>query len=135
MSKTTTPDSPIDDAGATARLPDETSLLKKAGRHLGRLPFVRDVVASYYAVLDRDTPTSAKVILAGAIAYFVMPFDLVPDFIVGLGMADDAAVFAAAFKTLAGVVEKKHYVQADSALGRPATAVKPTPDDDTTAHA
>lgn len=103
---------------SSVELPDESSVLKKAGRHLGRLPFVRDVVASYYAVLDRDTPTSAKVILAGAIAYFVMPVDLIPDFIVGLGLTDDAAVFAAAFKTLAGVVNKKHYEKADSALGR-----------------
>lgn len=103
---------------ATVELPDESGLLRKAGRHLGRLPFVRDVVASYYAVLDRETPMSAKVILAGAIAYFVMPVDLIPDFIAGLGLTDDAAVFAAAFKTLTGVVNKKHYDQADSALGR-----------------
>lgn len=100
------------------QLPDEKSFLKKAARQAGRLPFVRDLVASYYAVLDNETPMSAKVILAGAIAYFVMPVDLIPDFVVGLGFMDDAAVFTAAFKTLAGIVNPAHYRQADQALGR-----------------
>jgi uncharacterized membrane protein YkvA (DUF1232 family) len=110
------------------RLPDEKSFIQKAARQVGRLPFVRDMVASYYAVLDSETPMSAKVILAGAIAYFVMPVDLIPDFIVGFGFMDDAAVFTAAFKTLAGIVNPAHYRQADEALGRaePAPATAPT---------
>ena len=34
------------------------------------------------------------VLIVGAAVYFLMPVDLVPDFIVGLGFADDAAVIA-----------------------------------------
>lgn len=35
---------------------------------------------------------STKVALAGAIAYSVMPIDLIPDYIIGLGYIDDAIV-------------------------------------------
>ena len=33
-------------------------------------------------------------LIVGAVVYFLMPVDLVPDFILGLGFADDAAVIA-----------------------------------------
>ena len=34
------------------------------------------------------------VLIVGAVVYFLMPTDLVPDFIAGLGFVDDAAVIA-----------------------------------------
>jgi len=105
-------------AAAAAPAPDERSVLKKARRLFGRLPFVRDVVASWYATLDPKTPTSAKMVLAAAIAYFVMPLDLIPDFIIGIGFTDDAAAIALAIKTLSGIVNRSHYHQADQVLGQ-----------------
>jgi len=103
---------------ASAPAPNERSVLKKARRLFGRLPFVRDVVASWYATLDPNTPTSAKMVLAAAIAYFVMPLDLIPDFIVGIGFTDDAAAIALAIKTLSGIVNRSHYNRADEVLGQ-----------------
>ena len=35
--------------------------------------------------------------LFGALAYFVMPFDVIPDIFVGLGFTDDAAILVTAF--------------------------------------
>ena len=37
-------------------------------------------------------PRATLVLIAGAVVYFLMPFDLVSDFIVGLGLMDDASV-------------------------------------------
>ena len=34
------------------------------------------------------------VLIVGAVVYFLMPTDLIPDFIAGLGFVDDAAVIA-----------------------------------------
>lgn len=34
------------------------------------------------------------VMVCAALLYFVMPFDAVPDFLAGFGLADDAAVLA-----------------------------------------
>jgi uncharacterized membrane protein YkvA (DUF1232 family) len=38
---------------------------------------------------------STWAVIAGAIAYVVMPIDVIPDFILGLGWIDDAFVLAA----------------------------------------
>ncbi|MGI9372965.1 MAG: YkvA family protein, partial [Hyphomicrobiales bacterium] len=61
-----------------------------------RIPFAEDVVACYYCAFDPQTPLRAKGILLAALAYFILPFDVIPDFIIGLGFGDDAAVLATA---------------------------------------
>ena len=40
----------------------------------------------------RDTPLKVKAILGVAILYLLSPFDLVPDWIIGLGFLDDFTV-------------------------------------------
>jgi Protein of unknown function (DUF1232) len=37
------------------------------------------LLAAYYCAFDRDTPTQVKAILVGTLAYFVLPFDVIPD--------------------------------------------------------
>ena len=67
------------------------STVKKA---LKAIPFMEDVVAAYYCALDPNTPFRVRATLIGALAYFVMPLDVIPDFILALGFTDDAALLA-----------------------------------------
>ena len=53
----------------------------KLARVLANVPFAEDVVAAYYCAFDPRTPPKAKGILLAALAYFIMPFDVVPDFV------------------------------------------------------
>ena len=69
------------------------STFRKAAR---QIPFAEDLVAAYYCALDPATPGSVRATLLGALAYFIMPFDIIPDFIAGLGFTDDATVLLAA---------------------------------------
>jgi uncharacterized membrane protein YkvA (DUF1232 family) len=69
---------------------------RKLGRFAGRLPFAEDVVAAYYCALDSGTPLRVRAILLAALAYFIMPVDVVPDVILGFGFTDDATVIATA---------------------------------------
>ena len=46
--------------------------------------------------------------LLAALAYFVVPTDMIPDLVVGLGYTDDAAVLAAALRTLAAHIRTDH---------------------------
>ena len=46
--------------------------------------------------LDKKTPLRAKGILLAALGYFVLPVDIIPDFVLGLGFTDDIAVLTAA---------------------------------------
>lgn len=86
-------------------------------RRLGRkLPFAEDVLAAYYCVSDPATPGRVKFILLGALAYFVLPTDLVPDFLPLLGFTDDAAVIAAAVAQVAGNITQEHRERARETL-------------------
>jgi uncharacterized membrane protein YkvA (DUF1232 family) len=58
--------------------------------------------------MDDATPRRVKLVLLGALAYFVMPFDLIPDFLPLLGYTDDAAVMAAAFAAVASSITDEH---------------------------
>jgi uncharacterized membrane protein YkvA (DUF1232 family) len=80
----------------------------KARRVAAQLPFAEDLLAAYYCALDRETPRAVQAALIGALAYFVLPFDVVPDLLPLLGFADDAAVLATAIKLVADNIEPRH---------------------------
>src|SRR5476649_1466000 len=81
---------------------------QKARKTLGRVPFTEDAVAAFHCATDTATPLRIRVLLFGALAYFVMPFDIIPDFIVGLGYTDDAAVLLAAFAAASAHITEAH---------------------------
>ena len=87
--------------------------LKRVAR---QIPFAEDLVAAYFCTLDPNTPSRVKVILLGAIAYFVLPFDGIADFLPLLGFTDDAAIIAAAIAQVAGSITDEHRNKARAAL-------------------
>ncbi|MBI3675617.1 MAG: DUF1232 domain-containing protein [Proteobacteria bacterium] len=97
----------------------ERSFWKKLLRVAGRIPFAEDLAAAYFCATDPKTPTRVKGILLAALAYFVMPVDLIPDFVAGFGFTDDAAVLATAIGLVSGHVKERHHVRARAALGLP----------------
>ena len=80
----------------------------KLRRHAAQLPFAEDLVAAYYCAFDRRTPRRVQVILLGALAYFVLPFDFVPDMLPIIGFTDDAAVLATAIQVVAAHITPEH---------------------------
>lgn len=46
----------------------------------------------YYAFKSPNTPKKAKLTIAGALGYLILPLDVIPDFIPVVGFADDSAV-------------------------------------------
>jgi uncharacterized membrane protein YkvA (DUF1232 family) len=83
-----------------------------------RLPFVEDLLAAYYCAFDSQTPRHVQVALLGAIAYFILPFDFVPDMLPVLGFTDDAAVLATAIRMVATHITPAHRDAARAALQR-----------------
>lgn len=88
----------------------------KLRRAVGRIDFAREAVAAWYCATDPATPLRVKAILIGALAYFIMPADIIPDVIVGLGYTDDAAVFWAAWRAVSGQIQDRHRQRAAEAL-------------------
>jgi len=79
---------------------------------LARIPFADRVIAARYAATDPATPLRDKAVLLGALAYFIMPVDAVPDFVTLLGFTDDLAVLTLALRTAAGSIREEHRQQA-----------------------
>ncbi len=85
-------------------------------RNAARIPFAEDALAAYYCAFDRDTPMAVRATLLGALAYFVMPVDAIPDILPLLGFADDAGVIALALTTIGGSIRPRHREAAREAL-------------------
>jgi uncharacterized membrane protein YkvA (DUF1232 family) len=90
----------------------------KAKRVAARLPFAEELLSAYYCAFDQATPGHVKAALFGALAYFVLPFDFVPDVLPFLGFTDDAAVLLTALRMVSGHVHEEHRAAARDALAR-----------------
>jgi uncharacterized membrane protein YkvA (DUF1232 family) len=88
----------------------------KAKRVAGKLPFAEDLLAAYYCAFDQATPLKVRAALFAALAYFVLPFDWIPDMLPALGYTDDAAVLFAALRLVAAHVRPEHREAARLAL-------------------
>src|SRR5689334_16779475 len=83
---------------ATVRLNEQVvarGFWPKIRRVAARVPFAAEALSAWFAVQDPETPASAKGMMLAGLAYFVLPTDVIPDFIAGLGYTDDAAVLMA----------------------------------------
>jgi uncharacterized membrane protein YkvA (DUF1232 family) len=87
--------------------------MRRAARYI---PFAEDVVAAYFCALDPRTPFRVRGILLAALAYFVLPFDAIPDWLAGIGFTDDAAVLMAAFTAVRSHITLAHRAAAHAAL-------------------
>ena len=94
------------------------SFWRKTRRLAARLPFAGDLLAAYYCAFDRDTPLHVKTALIGALAYFVMPADALPDFLPALGYTDDATVIVTAVRLLSDHIRPVHRDAAGAVLAR-----------------
>jgi len=90
----------------------------KLKRVVAGLPFAEDLLAAYYCAFDKRTPRHVQVALLGAIAYFILPFDFIPDMMPILGFTDDAAVLATAIRLVATHIRPEHRDAARAALKR-----------------
>ena len=101
---------------------DEATVLRdfwgKFGKFAAQLPFAEDLLTAYYCAFDRETPRHVQVALLGALAYFILPFDFMPDMLPVLGFTDDAAVLATAIRMVASNITPEHREAARTALKR-----------------
>jgi len=76
--------------------------LRRAGESL-----LMPALTAWHLARDPDTPQEAKVALFGALAYLILPTDAVPDFLPGVGYADDLTALTAALGIAARVVTRE----------------------------
>tara|TARA_R110002167_G_scaffold366450_1_gene597505 strand:+ start:14359 stop:14826 length:468 start_codon:yes stop_codon:yes gene_type:complete len=99
---------------------DESSFwakIKRIARRAGE-EVVSKLLIAFYVADDAETAVWAKTALYGALAYFVLPIDAIPDFMPGVGYTDDMAALAAGMVATAGYVKSRHVKRANAQLKR-----------------
>ncbi len=74
------------------------------------------VLLLYYMMKSDRVPIREKAYIVGALGYFILPVDLVPDFIAGLGYTDDLAVIAILMKHLKDNITPEIEARADAKI-------------------
>ncbi|MGE4370250.1 MAG: YkvA family protein [Burkholderiaceae bacterium] len=74
--------------------------LGKRGRAVGK-GALEKALYLYYAVQSPNTPAWAKRVIYGALGYFILPLDAVPDLAPLIGYTDDLGIMTAALATVA----------------------------------
>jgi uncharacterized membrane protein YkvA (DUF1232 family) len=80
----------------------------KLAANLARVPFAEEAVAAWYCAFDPATPVKVKGTLLAALAYFILPFDMIPDVLIGVGFTDDLAVLVTAITLVRNHVTQEH---------------------------
>ena len=102
----------------TMQAPDEKTFwrkmknsVKKAGEEIAVMG-----IKSWLAMADSNTSVRHKAILGGALAYFVLPTDMVPDVLAGVGFTDDMAALTLAANSVGNAITDEHEAQAREKL-------------------
>lgn len=70
-------------------------VFRKAGQKV-----IYSALLLYYVLNDSKTPLEHKAVIIGALGYFILPLDILPDFIPFAGYADDIAALTACIKAV-----------------------------------
>ena len=79
------------------------SVLLKASQGL-----IEKALLLYYVFKDSDTPQEVKLAIVGALSYFILPFDTIPDFFAGLGLSDDLGIIMAVLVLATKNIKPEH---------------------------
>lgn len=77
-------------------------IAKKAG-----LKVICYAITLYYILQKDNVPIAEKGLIIGALGYFILPVDLIPDFIMGLGYTDDISAMIIAIRKSMSYVDEK----------------------------
>ncbi|MDR0844161.1 MAG: DUF1232 domain-containing protein [Tannerella sp.] len=89
--------------------------IRRIARKVGKT-VLRPVLLLYYTMQDGRVSLRDKAYIFGALGYFILPVDLIPDFIAVLGYTDDLAVIYLLLKHVAKNVTPEIEAQADATL-------------------
>ena len=94
------------------------AIFDKAKRFAGQVPFVEDFVTAYYCAMDTASPMRVRGLFLAALAYFIVPFDLIPDTTPALGFTDDLTLLVAVIGRVSSHITPVHRATAARVLGR-----------------
>lgn len=95
-----------------------SKVFKRAGYEL-----LEKALWLYYAAQRPETPRWARMTAYGALGYFILPFDAIPDWLFGFGLTDDLGALTLAVATISQYIDsdvrRRSTARLDSWFGRP----------------
>lgn len=89
--------------------------VKKVGKKAGK-SIVYVALLLYYVLQKPEVPKKTKLTIIAALGYFILPLDLIPDFVVGIGYTDDLGALGIALFQVALYVDKNVKMQSREKL-------------------
>ncbi len=71
-----------------------------AGKSLSKVPLMISLIKSYWKKEYTDIPVKSVLAIISALCYWLLPADVIPDVIPGIGYVDDASVIAFCLKLI-----------------------------------
>jgi len=87
------------------------NVFKIAGKGL-----IEKVFLLYNLMIDPEVPKNAKLAIFSGLTYFIMPFDAIPDFLVGIGFTDDMSVLLGIIYMFSTHITEEHKSKAKEML-------------------
>lgn len=118
----------VKDGSGRIKTKDLLNVLSKRGKILqkfssGSLKKFSEIASTFFNLLTdfvsgryKNIPWWAIAAIGFALVYVLNPFDIVPDFIVGLGFVDDASVVATSLKMIEKEVDKYEQCREETKL-------------------
>jgi uncharacterized membrane protein YkvA (DUF1232 family) len=100
--------------------------LKRVAAVAGRKTLLSALIL-FYCLKDKDTPKWAKGVIVGALGYLILPLDLIPDILPGVGYGDDWGAIVAALATVASYIKDEHKAKAEAQVARFFKSSNPSP--------
>ncbi|RFU61150.1 YkvA family protein [Peribacillus glennii] len=94
----------VDDAGKHYSDSKFWAKLKKYAKKAGS-SVVYSVLLLYYTLQKPEVPTKTKAVIIGALGYFILPTDLIPDIALGIGYTDDLGALGLALIQVAMYID------------------------------
>lgn len=108
----------MENLGKYSKYYSEESFWKKLKGLAGKagIKVVYLALLLYYMLVDEAIDLKSKVTIAAGLGYFVLPFDIVPDFIPIIGFTDDLSVLILTFSIVKTKINETHRIKARSTL-------------------
>lgn len=90
--------------------------LKKVARKAG-VKVIYIALLLYYVMRNPATPSADKTKILGALGYFILPLDIIPDFLPVAGFTDDLAALSWALYSVAKNITPEVRIMARQKLG------------------
>lgn len=88
------------------RIEKKLKKIPKVGDTLAMVPIMVSLIRSYIRKEYNKAPVGSIIAIVSALIYLATPVDLIPDFIVGLGIVDDAAILGMCYSLVSDDIKE-----------------------------